>query len=112
MTPCIDTLYMSSPAEPTKLQGMRVLIRVKLSETSTERIYKEKLVTGLLPSKEGVQLRNTQRASTSRVLTLAGESGRSVKENDTLSHLVIVYTLLLLHMGACHADSKLSTHLR
>ena len=78
MTPCIEILYKSSPAELIRSLGFRVLIRVKLSETSTERMYKEKLVTGLLPSKESVQLRTTQRAPTSRSLTLAGESGRAV----------------------------------
>ena len=70
---------MSSPAELIRSLGLKVLVRVKLSETSTERMYKEKLVTGLLPLKEGVQLRTTQRAPISRVLTLTGESGRAVE---------------------------------
>ncbi len=98
MTPCIDTLYVSSPAE---LLRMRILIRVKLFEKSTERMYKEKLVTGLLPLKEGVQLRTTQRAPTSRVTTLIGEYGRTGWEK-----ILIILTTSPLIRGGEYRDNK------
>ena len=73
-----DMLYMKFPSEVIRSLALRELIRVKLSETSTELIYKEKLVTGLLPSKLGVHWIATQRAPCSSKLRLIGESGGSI----------------------------------
>ena len=55
-------LYKKLLSDVIKLFALKELIRVKLSETFTDLMYKATLVTGLLPSKVSLNWRAIQRA--------------------------------------------------